>query len=178
MRRDIYEHPQLAAEQLAIERRLLAQKPNDNLAPIRQRMIDGLEKLIASDDLKAQVGHRYEVNIKADPESFLDYDRPIPQQGDAMKAKVAAAMDALERQGKPIAEYHEMIGTPHGSAALKQAGIPGIKYLDQGSRAAGEGSRNYVVFDDSLIDIKRKFAALLALMGGGAAAGMSQGQER
>src|SRR5690606_30143747 len=39
---------------------------------------------------------------------------------------------------------------------LRKAGIPGIKYLDQGSRDAGEGTRNYVVFDDSLIEIVAK----------------------
>lgn len=39
------------------------------------------------------------------------------------------------------------------SQALRQAGIPGIRYLDGGSRGAGSGSHNYVVFDDRLIDI-------------------------
>jgi len=37
-----------------------------------------------------------------------------------------------------------------GSQALKKQGIPGIKYLDQGSRAGGKGTYNYVVFDDQL----------------------------
>jgi len=46
---------------------------------------------------------------------------------------------------------------PVRSAAFREAGIPGIKYLDQGSRGAGDGSRNYVVFDDNLIDILRKY---------------------
>lgn len=46
---------------------------------------------------------------------------------------------------------------PEATQALAEAGIPGIKYLDQGSRAAGEGGRNYVVFDDKLIDILRKY---------------------
>jgi len=32
------------------------------------------------------------------------------------------------------------------SDALRQLGIPGIKFLDQGSRAAGQGTRNFVVF--------------------------------
>jgi hypothetical protein len=41
--------------------------------------------------------------------------------------------------------------------ALREAGIPGIKYLDQGSRTAGDGSRNYVVFDDKLISILKKY---------------------
>jgi hypothetical protein len=36
--------------------------------------------------------------------------------------------------------------------ALRDAGIPGIRYLDAGSRGAG-GTSNYVVFDDALIDI-------------------------
>ena len=33
---------------------------------------------------------------------------------------------------------------------LLEAGIPGVKYLDGMSRAAGAGTRNYVVFDDQL----------------------------
>ena len=36
-------------------------------------------------------------------------------------------------------------------------GIPGIKYLDAGSRSAGDGSRNYVVFDDKLVEIVKKY---------------------
>jgi hypothetical protein len=35
---------------------------------------------------------------------------------------------------------------PEVSAKLRQAGIPGIKYLDEGSRSAGKGTRNFVVF--------------------------------
>jgi plasmid stabilization system protein ParE len=40
------------------------------------------------------------------------------------------------------------------SKYLKEAGIPGIKYLDQGSRQAGKGTRNYVVFDERLPTIE------------------------
>jgi hypothetical protein len=36
---------------------------------------------------------------------------------------------------------------------MRQAGIPGIKYLDGGSRNAGQGSSNFVVFDDGLLKI-------------------------
>lgn len=39
------------------------------------------------------------------------------------------------------------------SIALNQAGIPGIRYLDGGSRSAGQGSHNYVTFDDALVNI-------------------------
>jgi hypothetical protein len=39
-------------------------------------------------------------------------------------------------------------GKEAASIVLGEAGIPGIKYYDQGSRAAGEGTRNMVLFDD------------------------------
>jgi len=52
---------------------------------------------------------------------------------------------------------------------LRDRGIPGIRYLDQGSRTAGEGSSNYVVFDDKLIEILKKYG-LLGMAGGAAAA--------
>ena len=37
-----------------------------------------------------------------------------------------------------------------GAEQARQAGIPGIKYLDGSSRSAGEGTRNFVVFDENL----------------------------
>ena len=37
-------------------------------------------------------------------------------------------------------------GSAQASNLLKEAGIPGIRYLDGGSRGAGQGSYNYVVF--------------------------------
>jgi len=36
--------------------------------------------------------------------------------------------------------------------ALREAGIPGVKYLDQGSRGAGEGSRNYAIWDQDVLN--------------------------
>jgi len=41
------------------------------------------------------------------------------------------------------------------SEYLQRQGIKGIRYLDGFSRNAKEGTRNYVIFDDSLIDTKR-----------------------
>jgi hypothetical protein len=129
-------------------------------------------------------GKLYQVRINADPDHFLDWDKPLSQQSEAVRGSVAKAgggylldevnpynaRDALEklgsgrlRSGRPAREMMS-----EASNALRDAGIPGIKYLDQGSRAAGEGSRNYVVFDDKLIDILKKYG-LLGMMGGGAA---------
>lgn len=41
------------------------------------------------------------------------------------------------------------------SELLRDAGIPGHRYLDGGSRADGDGSYNYVIYDDSRIDVAR-----------------------
>jgi hypothetical protein len=44
------------------------------------------------------------------------------------------------------------------SAIFKEAGIPGIKYLDESSRQAGEGTRNFVVFpgNEDILTIKER----------------------
>lgn len=49
-------------------------------------------------------------------------------------------------------------GDRAASAALHAAGIPGIRYLDGSSRGAGDGSRNYVIFDDSSVSVVNKYS--------------------
>ena len=46
-------------------------------------------------------------------------------------------------------------GQPQATEALRNAGIPGIRYLDGGSRGAGQGTSNYVIFpgNESLLTI-------------------------
>ena len=51
-----------------------------------------------------------------------------------------------------IMEYDEM-GQAAASGLLNSLGVPGIKYLDGVSRGAGSGTRNYVVFDEGLLNI-------------------------
>jgi hypothetical protein len=48
-----------------------------------------------------------------------------------------------------------MSGSAQASEFVKKAGIPGIRYLDGGSRGAGQGTRNYVVFpgEEALLTI-------------------------
>jgi hypothetical protein len=53
-----------------------------------------------------------------------------------------------------------------GTRILRDKGIPGIKYLDGNSRSVGEGSRNYVVFDENLISIVKKYGIAGAVVAG------------
>jgi hypothetical protein len=124
-------------------------------------------------------GRMYEVNINAAPEQFLDWDKPLAQHAPG----VSEAVLSLPRVAKQNAHQLDFLGPDKGltgggayrsmienygvdltpknnaaaSAELRNAGIPGIKYLDQGSRAAGQGSSNYVLFRDDIVDILRKY---------------------
>lgn len=128
------------------------------------------------------VGKMYEVNIAADPNTFLDWDKPLSEQPEVL-AKLKPLLDdpgvnpefIPKFTGKdimsvdgPLAQYIGPKRTPADyRGVLKAEGIPGIKYLDAGSRGAGEGTRNYVVFDDKLISIIRKYgiAGASAMLG-------------
>lgn len=50
-------------------------------------------------------------------------------------------------------EIAEQVGPEQASQFLREAGIPGIRYLDGGSRSAGEGTRNFVIFDPDIAKI-------------------------
>jgi len=59
---------------------------------------------------------------------------------------------------------------------LRAAGIKGIRYLDQGSRGKGEGTKNYVVFSDDILEIIRKYG--IAGLTGGALASAAGGEAK
>jgi len=192
--------------------------------------------------------HIYEVNLNVDRNRLLDWDANLPANHPARELLYDVARPASEtvygdsrsrafealRQSRNLnltgeGLYHQisrlMGDRPQASAALREAGIPGIQYLDAGSRATsgGEllgvtqgpkgwqakirvdnrggtafadptqqittsrpfqtqadaqawadsqinaGTRNYVMFDDKLIDILRRYG-IAGTLGGGAAA--------
>lgn len=48
-------------------------------------------------------------------------------------------------------QLYKLLGDEQqASEMLRQAGVPGIRYLDGGSRTGGKGTSNFVVFDDQL----------------------------
>jgi hypothetical protein len=119
-------------------------------------------ELAAQEDLIARlssgkpVGPRtYEVNINADPAHMLDWDKPLreqqniadiiranPRNMDEMKGPIKRKAEAVYGGDIPADvsgsdAYTLMRGyrePARASAALREAGIPGIKYLDEGSR--------------------------------------------
>jgi hypothetical protein len=125
-------------------------------------------------------GSMYEVGINASPDTFLDWDRPLSEQSEAVRRGYAQARasgdplvaDLLGDLSNPAqmnnaglfpnsggAQAYNSL-TPEAAEAsrrLNEYGISGIRYLDANSREAGEGLRNYVVFNDELVKILRKY---------------------
>jgi hypothetical protein len=132
-------------------------------------------------------GKTYEVNIHADPNDFLDWDAPLSQQSE----KVQGAVKSLGPNNPRARDFWERVywkQDPSGASVyqdftpdaggipmerkaaatqkLRESGVSGIKYYDQGSRGAKEGTRNYVVFDEKLIEIVKKYGIAVATAGG------------
>jgi len=144
-------------------------------------------------------GHTYEVEIGLPEQSLLDWDAAIPDQNMAVQGVFGNVRDQLrwpetkakhlgghadsasairwnqavmESRPKGMDLWHALHTLNDGDGAAKflaDQGVPGIRYLDQGSRAGGRGTHNYVIFpgaEDS-IRILRKYG-LLAPMAAGA----------
>lgn len=142
----------------------------------------------------------YEVDIDADQNTFLDWDNPltreIPQQVKDAINKIANSDPAIKekfysafQEKQPGSAYYDILSghaktgdlvqnQMFATKKLQEAGLPGIKFLDAGSRAAGAGTSNYVVFDPKLVKIVRKLgiAGASAMLGYNILDGMDKAQ--
>lgn len=172
-------------QNLPTEPDTLLQARRDFRSLVEQGAIDPADRrtffdLVRQNINAAKGGKMYEVQINANPEDFLDWDKPLSEQPKA-EAAVGRYLERSLDQPGPINEdvfkrfesgqmrgedVARLVG--QDTAPLRDAGIPGIRYLDAGSRSAGDGSRNYVVFDENLISILRKYGLIPGAIGAGA----------
>jgi hypothetical protein len=101
-------------------------------------------------------GKMYEVALHATPEQFIDWDKPLSGQSPIVKDAISSRFGPEYARSDRLTGGQFALG-PGGRNELE--GIPGIRYLDQGSRGAGAGTSNYVVWSPELIEILRKYAA-------------------
>jgi hypothetical protein len=126
-------------------------------------------------------GSLYKVELAPKENEYLLWDKPLSEQPKGVREKIEPIIKKfglnttfrgkgdsgathpkfwkdIEAKGDVI--YGELAGKlgskPKSSAALKEAGIPGIKYLDGSSRSKGEGDYNYVIFDEADVAITEK----------------------
>jgi hypothetical protein len=141
---------------------------------------DSVADALFKTEYATPAGHMYEVNINAHPDHFLDWDKPFHEQSEHVKRSLrnvpefddrVARYGVLDPEHKSKISMGEFINRgvlPHSydksgpefSNAYRAAGIKGVKYLDQGSRwgEKKDKTHNYVVFDDKLVNVKRKYA--------------------
>lgn len=73
------------------------------------------------------------------------------------ETKFADPANVDDLDGASIMEMlQKVFGSEGTSQALNRAGVRGLKYLDAASRGAGDGTRNFVVFDDNIIETVAK----------------------
>jgi hypothetical protein len=181
----------------------------DKRAGYVQKYIEGTKfaRTLNPEDFVPTKGHMYEVNIKANPEDFLDWHTPLGEQKagkellDKMNPELRAELeDRLDRAGYSPdlsafngQELHSLLvkhthenslmpdfmegGQKEVAAYLQSQGIPGIRYQDAGSRGAANKTFNYVVNDDKLVEIMRKYG-LMGPIGAGIAAKILARQEQ
>jgi hypothetical protein len=142
----------------------------------REAPVRSLSAQVAADELLGKKrGRMYEVAINADPEHFLDLDKPLNEQSEHVKGVLQRGKWAGPSADDTGLEFIKGLAPEH-HLQLGKEGIAGLKYLDQVSRWADDMrlgdvaplTRNYVVFDDKLIDIIKKYG-IAGLIAGGAA---------
>lgn len=130
--------------------------------PLYRKLVEGS---LTKPDLGK--GAKYKVDLKPAEDEYLLWDKPLSEQSEKVKkalqkiplynsgsldnlsgAEVYGQTDALEAQSSPEGGSQKA-----ASEYLKSLGIRGIKYLDGSSRGKGEGSYNYVIFDDADVEI-------------------------
>ena len=182
-----------------------SQKTEDYVKGLDYDNIKGFDP----DGNEVPLGRQYEVEIAADPEMMLDYQSPLVDQPKAVQdayksiffdkyqrddvlSELFPTVDDLDMQSVGLlgrstgGQAYKTLASTLGSEqaaneALLKAGIPGIKYLDLGSRFGAkslkDATSNYVIFDDDDINILRKYGLLAPLVGGGTAAAVMGADE-
>jgi hypothetical protein len=125
-------------------------------------------------------GFLYKLDIPdADAAKLLDYDAPITEQPKEILQKIEPMIRAAKGYDPNTATQsnlskiisangnlrpevtgemffrglaQDLGGDEAAADALRKIGIPGLKYLDQGSRDSGGGTRNFVVWDQDVLD--------------------------
>lgn len=98
-------------------------------------------------------GAVYNVELDVEPEDLLDWDKPLSQQSEKVQKAIAAINPNFAAAPVDGSSLYRFLGDDAmATQRLREAGVPGIRYLDQFSRGA-DGTSNYVIFDDELVKI-------------------------
>jgi hypothetical protein len=148
---------------------------NREAAKEMQKTLADLRKANVS---TTNTGNIYKVDLPDEAVAkMLDWDKPLSQQPNVIKTlqKEYAPSYIAQFMDRPGSDLYKAISGGNGvedlrasgAAELAKQGIPGIRYLDQGSRGAGAGTSNFVVFpgEERLLRILERNNQPMGLMG-------------
>lgn len=101
-------------------------------------------------------GKLYEVRIDAEPDQFLDWDKPLSQQPPAVRQAIESdPAFVAPLSGAPDNFMRNAVRDPSTAIALREAGVVGVRYFDRASRRSGDGTSNFVIFpgNEHLVEI-------------------------
>jgi len=165
---------QAIAERMSAIEKLIQQKGADYpLVKIKQKGLEQFKALAAKGgdvkritdvDVFQPSPQVYKVDLPDNAIArMLDWDKPLADQSAYVAGQLerAGMYDPLSRMSHGTL-WHDIsahISNKRGSItknlkrdqaaaaeAMREIGIPGIRYLDRGSRGAGQGTSNYVIF--------------------------------
>jgi hypothetical protein len=144
------------------------------------RDLERLKALKASGGMRKNEGSFYHVDVP-DPmiEKMLHWDKPLEEQSPYVQKIISEEIKRIggsahtgeqayknlmfdARMAGKRSESQQMrnnVEAFEASKRLRELGIPGIQYFDEGSRGAGKGTRNFVVFpgeEKNLTILKRE----------------------
>jgi hypothetical protein len=136
----------------------------------KKKALNWYEKQAGDVSYTPEESHLYKHDLPdEDIARYLDWDKPLSEQPESVRAAVAKLQgrepDGIQKitdetMGRDIESIARWITDdpnvlPSDKLAaenLGRAGIPGLKYYDGMSRNAGEGTRNYVTWDQEVLD--------------------------
>ena len=153
----------------------------DGNGNVRYEFSDGSGYLITKDGKVTPsgevAGRMYEVNIDADPKDLLDWDKPLLEQPALLSKiddrygdhEIVLAQLGVDIRSNPTGmDLADALNMRRGNSSgppplLQEIGIKGVKYADAFTRhkSPDKQSKNFVIFDDRLIDISRKYGVTI-----------------
>ena len=138
----------------------------------KKALITGLKKAEEYRVIRPK-GRLYEAEIDASPDELLSWDEPLSEQSKKVqdgilkldlkdldgKKYTIEELDALGHRGQTLYDKLSLGDDARASLRLRDVGIKGIQYADAFTRHKPKDiqSSNYVIFDDKLIDIAKKY---------------------
>ena len=128
--------------------------------PVSAQDIAYFKKQIPAVEQKIKDASLYHVDLPDEQiAKMLNWNELLSLQPDVRNAIEKAGWGDHIKPGMTGGDFIESVGSDAQyllSADLAKAGVPGIRYLDAGSRSAGKGTSNFVIFDPKIATLIKR----------------------